>query len=259
MKIRLNRPRQKMNYPKNWLKIAILIIALPFAHFSTAETLRVMLHTGSFPPYFFEEEDSQTGTIKDIFSAISQQTGDTIEYVRVPFKRALRMFETGEIDIEPMTNPIWRQSSSVPGIYSIPLITSEDVIVFRAEQYIPAHSADDLLGKRVGVIQGYSYPAYDTYFSDGRIEAAPFHNENKLIQLLIAGRLDQALINKDFTQYQMKKQNLNGQLKIGSSYSVLDLMIRFHPSKEGVLPRFNKAIKKLVKDGTIDEIYSRYR
>ena len=79
-----------------------------------------MLHTGSFPPYFFEEGDSRTGTIRDIFTAIAQETGDSIEYVRVPFKRAQRQFEIGRIDVEPMTNPIFRQYSSVPGIYSIP-------------------------------------------------------------------------------------------------------------------------------------------
>ncbi|GLS92134.1 amino acid ABC transporter substrate-binding protein [Psychromonas marina] len=248
-----------MKYSKNWLITAIVFIALPFTQTSPAETLRVMLHTGSFPPYFFEEGDQRTGTIKDIFTAISQETGDSIEYVRVPFKRALRLFENGEIDIEPMTNPIWRQNSSIQSVYSIPFTASEDVIIFQADKYIAVHSGDDLLGKRLGVVQGYSYPAYQAYFAAGRIKAAPFHDENKLIQLLIAKRLDQALINKDFAQYQIKNENLTGQLKIGEPYSVLDMMIRFHPSKAHVLPRFNKALKKLLKSGSINNIYNRYR
>lgn len=247
-----------MNYSKQWL-IAILITVLPFAHTTQAETFRVMLHTGSFPPYFFEEGDTRTGTIQDLFNAISQETGDSIEFVRVPFKRALRLFETGEIDIEPMTNPIWRQSSSIHSVYSIPFAASEDVIVFHTDEYIPVHSGEDLLGKRVGVIQGYSYPAYEAYFNDGRIEAVPFRNENKLLELLVAKRLDQALINKDFAQYHMTEDNLIGKIKIGDSYSELDMMIRFHPSKETALPRFNKAIKKLLKNGSIDKIYRNYR
>jgi polar amino acid transport system substrate-binding protein len=219
-----------------------------FAHTSSAETFRVMLHTGSFPPYFFEEGDSRTGTIRDIFTAITQDTGDSVEYIRVPFKRALRQFEIGAIDIEPMTNPIWRQSSSIQGIYSIPFAVSEEVILFRQDKYITVHSPEDLLDKTVGVIKGYYYPAYEPYFAGGRIKPNRLDSENKLIQLLLAGRLDQALINKDFAQYQIKKQHLTEQLVVGNVNSVLEQMIRFHPAKKSALPRFNKAIKKLLKD-----------
>lgn len=230
-----------------------------FAHTSSAESFRVMLHTGSFPPYFFKEGDVRTGTIRDIFTAITQETGDTVKYIRVPFKRALRQFEIGKIDIEPMTNPIWRQSSSIQGVYSIPFAVSEEVILFRQDQYITVHSPEDLLNKTVGVIQGYYYPTYEPYFADGRIKTNRLDCENKLIQLLLAGRLDQAFINKDFALYQIKKQHLTKQLVIGKSNNVIKQMIRFHPTKESAIPRFNKAIKKLLKNGTIEEIYNRYR
>ena len=237
----------------------IFMVLSFFTHISSADTFRVMLHTGSFPPYFFEEGDSRTGTIRDVFAAITQETGDSVEYIRVPFKRALRMFETGKIDIEPMTNPAWRKSSSVQGSYSIPFSVSEEVILFRQGQYITVHSPEDLLGKTVGVIKGYYYPLYEPYFADGRIKANRLNSENKLIQLLLAKRLDQAFINKDFALYQIKTQHYTDQLVIGKSTSVVEQMIRFHPKKRSALPRFNKAIKKLLKDGSIERIYDRYR
>ena len=230
-----------------------------FSHTSSAETFRVMLHTGSFPPYFFKEGDSRTGIIRDVFTAITQETGDSIEYIRVPFKRSLRLFETGKIDIEPMTNPAWRTSSSVPGNYSIPFSVSEDIILFRQKQSIAVHSPEDLLGKTLGVIKGYYYPIYEPYFADGRIKANRVSSENKLIQLLLAERLDQVLINKDFAQYQIKIQHYSEQLIVGRSTSVIKQMIRFHPTKKNALPRFNKAIKKLLKNGSIEHIYDRYR
>ncbi|MCG6201546.1 substrate-binding periplasmic protein [Psychromonas antarctica] len=248
-----------IKYFTNRLAAIIFTVISSFAHTGSAETFRVMLHTGSFPPYFFKEGDSRTGTIRDIFTAITQETGDSVEYIRVPFKRALRQFETGKIDIEPMTNPIWRQSSSVMGNYSIPFSVSEEIILFRQDKYIAVHSPEDFLGKTVGVINGYYYPAYEPYFADGRIKPNRFNSEKKLIQLLLAGRLDQAFINKDFALYQIKKQHLTEQLVIGESNSVVDQMIRFHPTKKSALPRFNKAIKKLIKDGSIEHIYERYR
>lgn len=242
-----------------WLATAIFFVLSPFTQTSAAETFRVMLYTNSFPPYFFEQGDSRSGIIQDVFTALTKETGDNIEYVRVPFKRALYQFETGKIDIEPMSNPVWRQSSALLGIYSIPFAVSEEIVLFNADQYTPVQSPEDLLGKTMGVVMGYHYPVYGPYFDDGRIKPYPLHNENKLIQLLLAGRLDQALMNKTFAQYQIKTERLDDRLVIGEPCSVLDMMIRFHPSKKNAVPRFNKAIRKLLEDGVIEQIYDRYR
>lgn len=238
---------------------AILMMVSFFSSQCAAETFRVMLHTGSFPPYFFAQGDTKSGTIRDIFGAIAQETGDHFEYIRVPFKRALHQFEAGEVDIEPMTNPAYRGVSSVPGIYSIPYTVAEEIILFNKNHYTPVDSPEDLLGQSIGVVNGYYYPKYSPYFEDGRIRALPFENENKLVQLLLAERLAQVLINKDFAQYEIQKQQLADQLTVGKPYHVLDMMIRFHPNKQEAVPRFNQAIKKLLKDGTIERIYKKYR
>lgn len=248
-----------MFFKSQFIFRTLLMAIVFFASTSRAENFRVMLHTGSFPPYFFQEGNPQTGTIRDIFTAITQETGDSVEYVRVPFKRALRQFENGDIDIEPMSNPAWRKDSTVPGVYSLPFTTAESVVLFRQGKQVVVHSPEDLLGKTIGIIQGYSYPEYDAYFIDKRIKSNPLNNENKLIQLLLAEHLNQVLISKDFALYQIKHQQLEEQLVIGDTYSRLDMMIRFHPAKQSAIPRFNKAIKKLLKNGTIDEIYDRYR
>lgn len=242
------------------LKLAAVLVAVSsFSGAVAADTLRVMLHAGSFPPYFFEEGDSRTGTIKDIFKALSQETGDSIEYVRVPFNRALYMFEAGKIHIEPMTNPAYRGESNVPGVYSIPFTVADETILFKKGHYKKVESQEDFLGETIGVVKGYYYPKYSPYFEDGRIESSPEQSENKLIQLLVSGRIHQALINKDFAQYQIKNQDLGNELVLGESYHSLDMMIRFHPSKSDAVERFNKAILKLKADGTIEKIYDEYR
>lgn len=218
-----------------------------------------MLHTGSFPPYFFEPEDPQTGTIKDIYQAIAEETGDTFEYVRVPFSRALYQFEIGEIDIEPMTNPAYRGESEEPGLYSIPFAVAEEVILFNQTNFIQVNSADDLLGQTMGVVKGYYYPEYSSYFADGRIIASPVKSENMLVKLLLAERFSMALINKDFAQYKMRERHIKRKLIIGQTYNALEMMMRLHPSKKEALPRFNNAIRKLKKNGTIADIYRRYQ
>ena len=240
--------------------LAVLFIAAtPFAHIGAAENLRVMLHSGSFPPYYFAEGDSRTGIVKDVFNAFGKETGDTIEFVRCPFNRSQRKFDAGEIDIEPMSNPAWRQSAKVLGVYSKPFAVSDSIVLFDADDAVPLDYPDKLLGRTIGTVRGYYYPLFSPYFSDGTMSAHVLENENKLIQLLLAGRLDQALMNKDFALYQIKERKLGNRLVVSKPYDSLDMMIRFHPSKKEALPRFNRAIDKLLGDGTIEKIYDRYR
>ncbi len=245
--------------------LAICFIAVLFAITSSsvekvyAETLRVMLHTGSFPPYYFSSDDPRTGIVQDVFNAFAKETGDKIEFVRCPFNRSLRNFESGDVDIEPMSNPAWRKNSKVLGVFSKPFAVSDAIVIFNAKKAVPLLSVEELKNKTVGVVRGYVYPVFTPYFESGEMYPHILENENKLIQMLLADRLDQALMNKDFALYQIKKLNMGDMLTVSRPYDSLDMMIRFHPSKRHAVPRFNKAIDKLLSDGTIEKIYDQYR
>lgn len=226
---------------------------------NATEVFRVLLYTDSFPPYSFKTGSSETGIIRDLFKAISKETGDSFEYIRVPFKRGQYQFETGKIDIEPMCNPAWRKNSPVPGLYSIPFATSDEIVLFRSDKYIPLTCPGELTGKTVGTVSGYNYPAFGAYFAEERIKPYPMQDENKLIQMLLAGRLDQALMNKDFANYRIKVQSLQDRLKVSKPCSIVDIMMRLHPTRKHAIPRINKALQKLIDNGTIRGIYDRYR
>ena len=226
---------------------------------SCAETYRVMRYAESFPPYYFANDHFQKGIVLDLFSAIARETGDTFDFVRVPFKRALYKFDSGAIDIEPMTNPEWRKNAVVVGCYSIPFAVSEQVVVYNAKHSHPTGAPESLLGQTIGTVMGYTYPLYGPYFADGRIKKYELGNEAKLIEMLLADRLHQAVMNKKFALYMSKRHKAKGHLVISKPCNTVDMMIRVHPSKKDALPKFNRAIKKLLADGTIAKIYAQYR
>ncbi len=250
---------QKMKFIQVLFAVFIFIFLPVFALDSEADTYRVMRYAESFPPYYFSEDHLQKGIVQDIFSAIARETGDTFEYVRVPYKRALYKFDSGAIDIEPMANPKWRKNAAVLGCYSIPFAVSEQVVVYNAKHSLATGFPEDLLGKTVGTVMGYTYPVYGPYFADGRIRKYELRNETKLIEMVLADRLHQAVMNKDFALYMLKIHEAKGELVVSDPCNTVDMMIRVHPSKKDALPKFNKAIKKLLADGTIERIYDQYR
>ncbi|WP_320171995.1 transporter substrate-binding domain-containing protein [Maridesulfovibrio sp.] len=237
----------------------VLSLFSPFIKTGNAEIFRVLSYSSSYPPYSFKEGSSETGIIRDLFKALAKETGDIFKFIDVPFNRGQYQFDNGKIDIEPMCNPAWRKKSSVQGLYSIPFATSDEILLFNADKYTPTYSPDDLIGKTVGTVRGYSYLVYGPYFEDGRIRSYPMENDGKLIQMLVAGRLDQAILDKEYAQYQIKKENLQGKLVAEKPFVAIDMMMRVHPDKKDALPRLNKALQKLISNGTIEGIYDRYR
>ncbi|WP_415718391.1 substrate-binding periplasmic protein [Maridesulfovibrio sp.] len=248
-----------MKYLRPLLTIIAFVLLPCFAQDSDAETYRVMRYAEFLPPYYFAESHFQKGIVLDLFSAIARETGDTFEFVHVPYKRALYKFDSGAIDIEPMANPKWRKNAAVLGCYSVPFAVSEQVVVFNAQHSLSSGFPEDLLGKTLGTVMGYTYPMFGPYFEDGRIRKYELRNETKLIEMLLADRIHQAVMNKDFALYMAKIHGAKGKLVISEPCNRVEMMIRVHPSKKHALPRFNKAIKKLLADGTIDKIYAQYR
>ncbi|WP_321404595.1 transporter substrate-binding domain-containing protein [Maridesulfovibrio sp.] len=224
-----------------------------------AETFRVMRYCESFPPYYFNSDSPQSGIVRDLFTALTKETGDNFEFVDVPYKRGLYKFDSGQVDIEPMANPVWRKHAKVPGVYSIPFAVSEQIILYNSKYYQMVNMPDDLLGETIGTVYGYTYPVYGPYFEKGMLTAYAVKNENKLVQMLLAGRLHQAIMNKDFAIYAVKERDAEGQLIASEPCNSVKMMIRFHPSKKKAVPRFDRALKKLIADGTINKIYEKYR
>ncbi|MDM8536574.1 transporter substrate-binding domain-containing protein [Desulfobacterales bacterium HSG17] len=213
----------------------------------------------SFPPYYFTKNDPRPGIHGEVFSAVSRITKDKFVFEYVPTARALVWFEENKLDIEPGINPAWRQSSKVPGIYTIPYAKSVEVVLFRPGKQVRVKRSSDLKGKTVGLIRGYIYPTFTKAFANREIIRKDSVTEIHLLRKLEVGRIDQVFINKVTAQYWMKKTPAYKNLEIGDEISSLDVMLRLHPNKKGVLDRLNKALKHLVESGEIDRIYARYR
>lgn len=225
---------------------------------SQAEEFRVMLYNESFPPYFFAKNDARTGIVKDICTALGKQTGDTFVYQYLPYVRAMLMFDEGEIDVEVMSNPVWRQHRAVPGEFTVAHGKSVNVVLFRAGKKKTVTSPRDLEGESVGVIKGYQYPAFDQAFEAGTIKAIPGRDELHLLEMLRHDRLDQILINEAQARYWMAQNPAYSDFELGYVFSEKEMRMRLHPAKKDALPRFDRAIQQLLDSGAIAEIYARY-
>jgi polar amino acid transport system substrate-binding protein len=235
-----------------------LLISLLASTNLQAETLSYIAYEPPNPPYFFEKNSHYIGIHGEILNAIGKITGDTFVEKRFPVARALKMFDAGLVDIEPGINPKWRDKSPVNAVYSKPLIDQVDVVIFKPTAAINLTNPEQLFGKKVGIVRGYSYPNYDTYFENQQIIRVNNVSEKLLLKQLRYGELDQIFIDLQTFLFEQQQHPDYQQLVVGNVINITPIMTRIHPKKAHVLPRINAAIEQLQHNGDIKRIYQKY-
>lgn len=226
---------------------------------ASAEELTVLLYEKGIPPFSFSKTSNDKGIYLDILEEISKITGDKFILNYYPSKRKRLIFETGKMHIEPGVNPAWREKWKDISVYSIPFGTFTDVIFFRKGEKFNVTSAVDLKGKKIVTVKSFYYPGYEQSFENKTINRYDLDNELQLIRFLYSKErdADAGFINKDILLYYMKEYNM--KFDIGNKIGEVPVMFRFHISKKHVVEKFNKALKTLINNGTVDVIFKKYQ
>ena len=237
----------------------LVVFLLCLSSFVQAEKLTVALYAGANPPYTIIKGYEESGIFIDIFAELELLTEHTFELVHYPFARVMREFDEGRIDIEPGVNESWRQHAKVLGEYTVPYEVSTEVIVYKRANRISVKSPQDLFGKSVGIVRGYSYPDFDDAFERKDINRIDNLSEKLLLRQLLHDRVPLIFIGYRTILYYKKSNPEYKSLLIGDVVNLSEVKLRLHPSKAYLLPEFNQAINQMKANGTIESIYNKYR
>ena len=225
----------------------------------SAETLKVILYTGGNPPYTIISNGKVSGIFKDLFAGLEEYTSHKFQLTPLPVARALKEFDFGNVDIEPGVNEKWRQHTKVKGVFSVPYEQSTEVLVYKPKNRIKINSPEDLYGKSIGIVRGYSYPRFDQAFLQSQIIKVENVSEHNLLQQLMLDRLTHVFIGYRTVLFYQQQDARYRQLEIGDIVSQVAVKLRLHPSKSYLLPEINKALEAMIAEGKIKAIYNKYR
>lgn len=239
---------------KRLIKAALLLCFAYTSAGAYAATFKVGFY--NYPPMMIEQ--GRAGIYQDILDELGKLTGDTFNVQYYPYPRIGLLFNGGQLDIEPGVYPGWVQDQPIPGIFSLPFGKIVDVIVFASGRSFPVTGPEDLRGKSVGLVRGYSYPDLRALIEAGQIERRNALNEAQLLDMLAKSRFDQAVVNKAIAQYSLATVAEYKRLEIGNVMNSFDVSMRVHPRHEAWLDRLNAAILELKRQGVIEAIYAKY-
>jgi len=226
-----------------------------------AEQKPVTLYAVNFPPYEIENPtNGLSGFDVEVVSEAFRRIGMAIRIEFRPWKRVLMMVRTGEglgaltcRDYGPRLD--W-------AVISEPI--SEATYAFVMDNHFAGavpQTLDDLIGLDVVAVRGY---ATTQQLDDLGIDNTKVDTIERALLVLVRRHLDVLYNSLENTQYLAKQLGLAGHLRFipVAEAATVPYHICFSkkwPGVEGIVSRFNAALKELRESGVYEAIHAKYR
>ncbi|WP_169333573.1 substrate-binding periplasmic protein [Leeia oryzae] len=200
------------------------------------------------------------GIIKDWQAALAGALGRTPVNVFYPRKRQELAISKGLADLRCFISPDWLPAALKSGYdWPQPIIRIEERLVSKqADAHI--QTVDALKGKTIGTVLGYQFVLLDPLFASGTIRRDDSPSETGVIQKLILGRTDYAVIRTiDFDFLHKTDAQLSDLALSPLVISTLDLYCARPKNSHVSLAALNQAQQQLFKASTMEKILARYR
>ena len=232
------------------LALALLLsVAAASAEYKTIEAGKFIYATSpDFPPFeSLDDSDNVIGIEPDILAIICENLGLTAEPYTIDFDSALVAPSAGKADavVSGVTVREDRKSSMD---FTDPYVTIVQAVVFKAGDDV---TMDNIQDKTIGVQSGTTgqIEAVDRY---GEEHVAAYDKYSLAFQALQNGQVDCIMVD-DMVGAAYVKQ-IPGLEMISSGFDAEDFAFGFAKGNTELLEAFNAELKKLIDDGTIEQI-----
>lgn len=246
-----------------WISGLVVIIAIIsgfffFTHKSSAsENQTVKIATaGTIFPNAFKDNGKLTGYDVDVAKAAAKAEGYNTKFTVTDFDGIFGQVDSGRVDT--VANDIGATPERKDKyIFSTPYNSeTTNIAVYNNASY---QSIKDLEGKTVATSgAGNNFiSALQKY--DPKIKIKVYETRDQAIQALITNRVDGLLYSRSTLSAIIKKQNLKWRVVKGDA-SETKVAFPFADNTQGKKLRsvFNKGLKKIENDGTLDKISQKY-
>ncbi len=206
------------------------------------------------PPFMYLHDGQARGLYPAMLEAVFARLGEPLTLQAMPWKRALLKGAAGEVGIGGIYRNIERLRVFD---YSEPIYEERLLLYVRRDQAFDFHGIEDLHGRRIGVIRGWSYTDdFDRAMREGRIDAQPGSSDEANLRKLASGRLDAVVVIEMAARRLLEQDGLDAlqplprPLSINPTYLVFAKQAR----RQDLLLRFDQALREMREDGSLQRL-----
>ena len=183
------------------LKNYLLIFVCLFSAISAAEYSIKLAAENSGPPYSNESGD---GFSKDIIQRAFDNVGVNVEFIVVPYARALRMPQSEKVD---RAFNVTKQNSTVDkfAFGEVPILQANASFYYHKESNLNFKTVDEIpAGTSIALILDYEYgEIYEK--SRAKFDEVRVSSQRQIIKLLQFKRVDMAIMFDDVAKYYLSE------------------------------------------------------
>lgn len=218
----------------------------------------VHLSTGEWKPYISESADDY-GDFTRIVTEAFQAAGKKVDYSFYPWKRALYLAKTGEVQgvIAVTKNP---QREQDYWFSKEPIISSERVFFHLRSTELKWTTVEDLAPFHIGATEEYHYgSSFAEAEKQGRIHVERADTDVQNFKMLLAGRIDIFPITYEIGNFILRNEfpestQVTYNPKPLNTTPFYILLSKKHPENEQLIADFDKGFAKLKKSGRYSEL-----
>ncbi len=236
-------------------KLLALFSIVLSVHASAAESININVDSEN-PPFMYAAGNKAAGLYPDLIAAILQTSGQPAQINAKPWARCIAEIDEAIAGV----GGIYKNAKRLKSYdFSEPIFVEKMALYFNKTKPLNFTGVADLIGKKVGVIRGWSYgDEFDLAVKDGKISVHEVKSDNQNFQKLVAGRVDAILAIEEAGAAQLKDAQFAG---IGKSAKYLFenptfLAFNKNARQTELLAKFNKAIMTMKESGKLDKISS---
>jgi polar amino acid transport system substrate-binding protein len=219
---------------------------------------KVLFVSTDWPPYVMSENGKPSGIDTEIVLELCKRLGIEADIQVLPWKRALKNVEKGEADA---IFAVRHNEERAAFLYypSEPLNIEKTVIIAGKGSGIKVTGLDDLKGKSVGTVRGYTYdPKFDTH---KEIEKIDCNDDAELVKVFTKGRVPLAASCDEITlKYLCKKAGVETETVyvLNETPSYIGFSKAKGEKGKSLCDKFSEALRQLKKEGFIEKVQSKY-
>jgi len=238
------------------VSIFILLIA---ANVNAQQDFRLVCD--EWAPYQIVENNEASGFSTEIVRAVFKDMGVTVNSVKAyPWERALMMIKKGSADALFSAN--FAEERTAFAYYpKETIIESPWVMWIREKSGLKFDSYDDLKGRKIGLVRGYSYTPEFREFIKNQKSSEEVTDDETNFRKLNAGRIDYAVAELGNGYYLIKKMKLADIVPLKDHPVKSDgLYIIFNKKNVSgdFVEKFSEELKTFKKSDVYQKLYHQY-
>lgn len=236
--------------------VIAFFLGIPNAYAQEVETF--FIASDYWPPFRIKGEYGEiVGADREIMERIAERMGIRFVWTIRPWARCLYEMEIGLSDI--MTGLAKRperekyiQYSEIPYYRCAP-----EFYVHKGQLQNDIRQYEDLKGLTIGYVRDSAY--FERFDNDSTLSKFIGSTEDQLIKMLVEKRLDVIVGTDCQVEYDIKQRGLTGKI-VSTAYKPekwTDLFMGISKNSSFLKHQeeFNKTLKEMVDDGTVDRIF----